>query len=191
MKISMVSLLLASSVCTAGQTAQPNKAPDDNGASVCKLSNIVSDLPLPVDRYQRTASACIQDIRQAAQGFSHTAANIIHDFEPALEQSQKNLLGKVDLFYQCRSNEFDLNQHLEKVQSTDAQARDEHQRIVSQNDSEIGFVHDRFVHPLVENVEARGVKKESEALLKQSQHIKNAHQVYALALDRIAHEAVI
>lgn len=189
MKIGVAPLLLASTLPFAGpNSTKPVVTGED--VSSCKLSSLMVEGGPSAEMCRQSANACIQGMRDAALVFSNSALDTLHNHGERVSSRTSGMLSKVDFFYQCRTNEFDLKGRLRDATSSDPVQREEIKREVASNDAEIGFVHERFVYPLVGEIQAclpeTDTAQYGEKLIESSQQIKESHQVYNKAVTCLA-----
>lgn len=180
MKIGITHLLVASNMPFA--IAGKSRA---GGASDCAMSQLVYEGEPATQNCRRVANACIDDMRDAVLDFSHAALNVTQGSQSQLSEKASDLLTKVDFFYHCRTNEFDLKRRLEEVESGEPDQCEASAREIARSDAEIGFVHERFVHPVV-----AALPKEADysgrELISCSAKVKESYRVYNQAADCLA-----
>lgn len=180
MKIGITPLLVASNIpfAMAGKSGA-------NGAGDCAMSRLIVDGEAATQNCRRVANACINDMRDAVLDFSQAALNVTRGSQSQLSVKDSDLLTKVDFFYHCRTSEFDLKRRLGEVESGELGQCEASAREIARSDAEIGFVHERFVHPLVEALPKEAGYSGRE-LISCSAKVKESYRVYNQAVDCLA-----
>jgi hypothetical protein len=122
-------------------------------------------------------------MREAAQQFSTATGATLQHLEPMLPASDSDMLMRVNYFYQCRTHPSDLQQCIDDTQSENSEERALNQRAVASQDSEMGFTHERYVHPLVSNLPQNEQAYFGKALMTESERVRDSYHVFRASID--------
>jgi hypothetical protein len=178
MKIPSAALIVATTLPFIGYQLTKKESKTD-----CNLSNIVCGSKPGRAICRDTASACMTEMRQAADSFSRASDAVIKQIEPGLDQQALSLLTRIDFLYQCRANSNELEGRFNDAQSSDDQEIFNNRRKIGSTDSEIGFAHERYLYPLVSNFPSTEREQLGGELVAQSQRVRDSHHVFKAATD--------
>jgi len=148
----------------------------------CKALKPQGEHFAPRDLCQRTARACMDEMRCSAQAFHHEVSAAAERLEPRIGPQDIAMLKKVDRLYHSRTDTKALNKHLQDAESPNHQRRLANQRALNSHESELDFVHDRYVYPIMSEWENRQVS-ESKAIYQHSLYIRDNYQHFKSAAD--------